>query len=114
MCAPSGRPTWDGSRCARRPSSTPSIPSAAWTELVDLAGADAVVDRARAKLEAAEPVVAIHLAEAVLRHQPGHAGAVDVMIDAHRALLDGGGDVSFWESGWLRHQVANWESERRK
>ena len=39
-------------------------------ELVDLVGADAVVDRARAKLAAGEPVVAIHLAEAVLRHQP--------------------------------------------
>jgi alkyl sulfatase BDS1-like metallo-beta-lactamase superfamily hydrolase len=92
----------------------PVDPAAAWTELVDLVGADAVVTRARAKLAAAEPVVAIHLAEAVLRHQPGHVGAIDVMIDAHRALLDGGGDISFWESGWLRDQVANWESERSK
>jgi len=92
----------------------PVDPVAAWTELVDLVGADAVVTRARAKLVVDEPVVAIHLAEAVLRHQPGHAGAIDVMIDAHRALLDGGGDVSFWESGWLRHQLANWESERHE
>ena len=31
------------------------------------------------------------------------------MIDAHQALLDGGGDVSFWESGWLRHQLEHWQ-----
>jgi alkyl sulfatase BDS1-like metallo-beta-lactamase superfamily hydrolase len=92
----------------------PADPVAAWTELVDLVGADAVVTRARAKLVVDEPVVAVHLAEAVLRHQPGHGGAIDVMIDAHRALLEGGGDVSFWESGWLRHQLENWQSERHE
>jgi glyoxylase-like metal-dependent hydrolase (beta-lactamase superfamily II) len=86
--------------------------AAASAELVDLVGADAVVARARAKLTAAEPVVAIHLAEAVLHHEPGHPGAVDIMIAAHRALLDGGGDVSFWENGWLRHQLAHWELAR--
>ncbi len=91
----------------------PVEPAAAFAELVDLAGADAVVARARAKLAAGEPVAAIHLAEAVLCHQPAHSGAVDVMIDAHQALLDGGGDVSFWESGWLRHQLEHWRSERR-
>jgi alkyl sulfatase BDS1-like metallo-beta-lactamase superfamily hydrolase len=86
----------------------PVEPAAAFGELVDLAGPDAVVGRARAKLSVGEPVVAIHLVEAVLRHQPAHGGAVDVMIDAHQALLDGGGDVSFWESGWLRHQLEGW------
>jgi alkyl sulfatase BDS1-like metallo-beta-lactamase superfamily hydrolase len=91
----------------------PVEPATAWAEIVDLVGADAVVTRAGAKLATGDPVVAIHLAEAVLGRQPGHAGAVGIMIDAHRALLDGGGDVSFWESGWLRHQLARWESERR-
>ena len=92
----------------------PVEPATAWAEIVDLVGADAVVTRAGAKLATGDPVVAIHLAEAVLGRQPGHAGAVGVMIDAHRALLDGGGDVSFWESGWLRHQLARWEFERRR
>jgi len=91
----------------------PVEPAAAFAELVDLAGPDAVVGRARAKLAAAEPVAAVHLVEAVLRHQPAHLGAVDVMIDAHQALLDDGGDVSFWESGWLRHQVERWQLARR-
>ena len=91
----------------------PVEPATAFAELVDLAGADAVVARARAKLAAAEPVAAIHLVEAVLCHQPAHGDAVDVLIDAHQALLDGGGDVSFWESGWLRHQLEHLRSERR-
>jgi glyoxylase-like metal-dependent hydrolase (beta-lactamase superfamily II) len=90
----------------------PVRPVTAMAELVELVGADAVIATARAKISAAEPVVAIHLAEAVLRHQPAHAGAADVMIDAHRALLDGGGDVSFWESGWLRHQLGHWQRQR--
>jgi glyoxylase-like metal-dependent hydrolase (beta-lactamase superfamily II) len=79
------------------------------TELYPLEPAAAM---ARAKVIAAEPVAAIHLVEAVLHREPAHPGAVDVMIDAHRALLDGGGDVSFWESGWLRHQLGRWELER--
>jgi alkyl sulfatase BDS1-like metallo-beta-lactamase superfamily hydrolase len=82
--------------------------SAAWAEVVDLVGPDAVVARARAKLDGGDPVVAVHLAEAVLRHQPDHAGALEVMVEAHDALLDAGGDVSFWESGWLRHQRERW------
>jgi glyoxylase-like metal-dependent hydrolase (beta-lactamase superfamily II) len=86
----------------------PVEPVEAYAELVDLAGPDAVVERARAKLVAAEPVVAIHLVEAVLHRQPTHGGALDVIVDAHQALLDAGGDVSFWESGWLRHQLEHW------
>ena len=91
----------------------PLEPVAAFAELVDLAGPDAVVGRARAQLAAGEPVAAVHLAEAVLHHRPDHAGAVEVMIDAHQALLDAGGDVSFWESGWLRHQIERWRRARR-
>jgi hypothetical protein len=36
------------------------------------------------------------------------------MIDAHQALLDAGGDTSFWESGWLRRQGEYWRAERRR
>ena len=57
-------------------------------------------------------MAAVHLAEAVLLHHVRHRGALDVIVDAHRALLDTGGDVNFWESGWLRHQLQHWESER--
>lgn len=33
-----------------------------------------------------------------------------MMADAHRYLLDHGGDVSFWENGWLRTELARWQS----
>jgi glyoxylase-like metal-dependent hydrolase (beta-lactamase superfamily II) len=87
--------------------------SVAGAELVDLAGPDAVVERARDRLAGGEPVVAVHLVEAVLVHHPAHEGALEVMIEAHDALLEAGGDVSFWESGWLRHQRERWRPERR-
>jgi glyoxylase-like metal-dependent hydrolase (beta-lactamase superfamily II) len=92
----------------------PTEPADVFADLVDLAGPDAVVGRARARLAAADPVAAIHLAEAVLRHQPGNAGAVEAMIDAHQALLDADGDVSFWESGWIRHQLEHWRLAPRE
>jgi len=37
------------------------------------------------------------------------AGAKTVIVNAHRYLLDHGGDVSFWESGWLRDQIRYWQ-----
>jgi hypothetical protein len=45
------------------------------------------------------------LAEAVLAVEGAHAVAAQVMVSAHDALLASGVDVSFWESGWLRHQL---------
>jgi hypothetical protein len=33
-----------------------------------------------------------------------------VLVDAHRALLAGGGDRNFWEGGWLRHQIERWSA----
>ncbi len=90
----------------------PLEPAAAFAQLVDLVGPDAVIGRARENLAAGEAVAAIHLAEAVLHHQADHIGAVEVMIDAHQALLNAGGDVSFWESGWLHHQLERWRLSR--
>ncbi len=81
-------------------------PLNAAAELVDLAGAEAVTARARAKLDAGSPVLAIHLAEAVLARHPDDKAALAVMADAHEALLEAGGDTNFWESGWLRHQLS--------
>ena len=77
----------------------------AFATAVDLVGADALVARAREQLDAGEPVVALHLVEAVLAAESGHVGARDVAIAAHEALLDGGEAGNFWAAGWLRHQV---------
>jgi alkyl sulfatase BDS1-like metallo-beta-lactamase superfamily hydrolase len=69
-------------------------------DVVELAGADALVDRARAHLDAGRPLHAIHLAELVPH---GHAGARDVLRGAHETLL--AGSTNFWESAWLRNQI---------
>lgn len=76
---------------------------AAAADIVELAGADALVDRARAHLAADRPLRAIHLAELV---PPGHAGARDVLREAHAKLLVG--STNFWESAWLKNQLARY------
>jgi glyoxylase-like metal-dependent hydrolase (beta-lactamase superfamily II) len=78
-------------------------------ELVRLAGAPAVVERARALVEK-DPVVAIALAEAALAAVPEDASAIAVLLDAHRALLPPDGHPNFWLDGWLRHQCTQLET----
>jgi alkyl sulfatase BDS1-like metallo-beta-lactamase superfamily hydrolase len=73
-------------------------------DVVELAGADALVDRARAHLGAGRPLQAIHLAELVSTTVPDHPGACEVLNEAHEKLL--AGSTNFWESAWLRHQLA--------
>ncbi len=77
------------------------------TVLTEALGVDNSLDRARQAFGRGDLVVAMLLAEGVLAVDPDHRGAALVMADAHQAMLDSGGDVNFWESGWL-------ESERRR
>ncbi len=83
-------------------------PIEAMAELVQVIGADAVCARAVELLVAGQAVRAIYLAEAVLYESSDHAGAADVMLRAHQFLLNSGGDLSFWESGWLVDQIKKW------
>ena len=84
-------------------------PREATAELAGLLGADAVVERAQAKLDDGEPVLALHLTEAVLTGDPDHAGARAVARDAQQSLLDAGDDDNFWAGGWLRDRIAGLE-----
>ncbi|OBA83385.1 MBL fold metallo-hydrolase [Mycobacterium sp. 1164966.3] len=70
-------------------------------DVVELAGADALVDRARAHLGAGRPLHAIHLAELVSEDQ---RGAREILRAAHEALL--ADSTNFWETAWLRQQIA--------
>jgi alkyl sulfatase BDS1-like metallo-beta-lactamase superfamily hydrolase len=70
-------------------------------EIVELAGADALVRRARAHLAEGRPVHAIHLAELL---PPDHQGAREVLRDAHENLL--ADSTNFWERAWLTRQIA--------
>ncbi|MGO9694340.1 MAG: alkyl sulfatase dimerization domain-containing protein [Mycobacterium sp.] len=78
-------------------------PDSAELALLELAGAEAVLSRARTLLEAGEPVRAIQLAEIVHRAEPHAREARQVLIAAHERLLKG--STNFWEAAWLRKQI---------
>jgi len=81
----------------------PVGPEAVSADLVELAGADALTERARAHLAGGRPLEAIHLAEIVAQADPEHQGARDVLKAAHEQLL--ADSVNFWESAWLTKQI---------
>ncbi len=83
----------------------PVDPRAATVDLAGLLGADTVLDRARAKLDSGEPVLALHLAEAVLAADPDQADARAVALAAHEALVATPDGDNFWLGGWLRDQI---------
>lgn len=78
-------------------------PDAIAGDLVELAGADAIVGRAAQRLDAGEPLQAIYLCESVLTVAPEHAAARETCVAAHAYLLER--STNFWETQWLRHQI---------
>jgi hypothetical protein len=70
--------------------------------MVELAGAETLVDRARTHLDAGRPLHAIHLAELV---PEDHPGARDVLRAAHQELL--AASTNFWETAWLKQRIAS-------
>ena len=86
----------------------PDPAPAALADLLDALGTDTVLGRAEAALARGDAVVAIRLAEAVEAAAPGDPRLAALMVAAHQHLLDHGGDVSFWEEGWLRTQRDRW------
>lgn len=87
----------------------PDPSAAAMAELVDEVGHGAALARAEAALGRGDAVVAIRLGEAVAAAAPDEPGLPALMAAAHRFLLEHGGSVSFWEDGWLRHELGRWE-----
>jgi alkyl sulfatase BDS1-like metallo-beta-lactamase superfamily hydrolase len=69
-------------------------------DVVELAGADALVQRARDHLAGGRPLHAIHLAELVASDD---SGARDVLKQAHQTLLEQ--STNFWERAWLAEQI---------
>lgn len=76
----------------------PVGPDAVTADIVELAGADALVARAGEHLDAGRLLEAIHLAELVGADDPG---ARDVLRQAHEGLL--ADSTNFWETAWLRN-----------
>ena len=77
----------------------PVGPESVHADLVDLAGAAAIVQRAGERLDAGDVLEAIHLAEIV----GDHPDARVVLRDAHHRLLDDA--TNFWERSWLTRQI---------
>jgi alkyl sulfatase BDS1-like metallo-beta-lactamase superfamily hydrolase len=89
----------------------PDSARAAIADLVAGLGVETALDRAEDALTRGELTVAIQIAEAVHAAEPDTARARSVLAKAHTHLLDDGGDVSFWENGWLRDQLERWGSD---
>ena len=89
----------------------PVPPSSVAADLVELAGAPELADRARAHLDDGHPVEALHLTDIVLHADPGHRGALTARMDALRELLERSRGENLSEVMWLRSQIA--DTERR-
>src|SRR5262249_16859701 len=80
-------------------------PGSVYADLVRLAGPERVIELERAKLGAKDPESAMLLAEAALTQAPAGRTALELAVDANRALLERSGSTNFWETGWLRTQI---------
>jgi len=79
-------------------------------DIVELAGgADRLADRARARLDAGEPLEALHLVAVALGAEPGHRPALTVKRDASQLLLERSGQSNLSETMWLRSEIAECE-----
>ena len=81
------------------------------TELYGVSAAaiapDLVAAAGRARLDAGEPVAALHLTDIVLAAEPDHDEARRTASAATRDLLDA--SVNFWERAWLKRSLDHLE-----
>ena len=76
-------------------------------DLVELAGgADRLAERARAKLDAGQPLEALHLVAIVLGAEPANIAALQAKKVASEALLAASGGSNLSETMWLRSEIA--------
>jgi alkyl sulfatase BDS1-like metallo-beta-lactamase superfamily hydrolase len=87
--------------------------SAVYPELVELAGLDALVERARRHVAAGEPVRALHLLDIALGAGSADRGALEARRAALQLLLDEAesGLRNSYEIDWLRYRIR--DSEER-
>lgn len=81
-------------------------------DLVELAGIEALLDRARKKYEQQQPEQALHLIDIVFTVEPRHERAVELAIQVHQQLL--GEADNFWLNGWLEYQIKRLEGGKTK
>lgn len=81
----------------------PVAPTAVFADLVSAAGAEKLVEAARARLAAGQPVEALQLTDIVLGVDGTSIQARAIAADAHQRLLDTA--ENFWERAWLNRAV---------
>ncbi len=78
-------------------------------DLVELAGAEALVVRAGQKAAAGKREEALHLLDIVLSTEPENQTAIALAIEVHDSLLADAQTFcttgNFWLEGWLEHQI---------
>ncbi|MEZ5744099.1 MAG: alkyl sulfatase dimerization domain-containing protein [Sphingomonadaceae bacterium] len=85
--------------------------SAVDADLAELAGgADKLAERARARLEAGEPLRALHLVAIALGAEPDQRAALEVKRDASALLLERSGGQNLSETMWLKSEIAECEA----
>ncbi len=72
-------------------------------DLIELAGIDALVTRAREKFAEGKSEQALHLLDIIFTEAPEHKDAVALAIQVHEKLL--GKADNFWLNGWLENQI---------
>ena len=81
-----------------------SVPQASiYADLIELAGIDAVVDRAEQKLNDKKLEEALHLLDIALAEQADHEKAITLAISVHEKLLEQADN--FWLNGWIENQI---------
>jgi alkyl sulfatase BDS1-like metallo-beta-lactamase superfamily hydrolase len=78
-------------------------PDSIAVDVVHAAGAEALIEAARAHTAAGRPVQALHLTDLILAADPGHADARAVAVDAHESLL--AATENFWKKAWLTKSI---------
>lgn len=78
-------------------------------DLVELAGSDALLERARQKAAAQRHEEALHLLDIVLNADPDNSDARTLAIEIHETLLAEAKTFcttgNFWLEGWLQNQI---------
>lgn len=86
--------------------------SSVYGDIADLAGGAAkLAERAREKLDAGQPLEALHLVDIALGAEPDERSALEVKRDASQLLLQQSGGQNLSETMWLRSEIAECEAK---
>ena len=86
--------------------------SSVYADLVELAGgAVKLAERAQAKLDAGQPLQALHLVDIVLGALPDERASLGVKLAATKLLLAQSGQSNLSETMWLRSEIAEIENK---